>query len=103
MTRNKHIIILRFSSLGDVAIIIPLLRCIVAKYKNLKITIVTLKQYNALFNEFKDINIVNIDKDFKHKGILGIYYLFNELRKLKPTAIADLHSVLRTHILEVFF
>ena len=103
MTRNKHIIILRFSSLGDVAIIIPLLRCIVAKYKNLKITIVTLRQYNALFNEFKNINIVNIYKDSKHKGFLGIYKLFNELRKLKPNAIADLHSVLRTNILEVFF
>ena len=103
MTKDKHIIILRFSSLGDVAILIPLLRCIFDKYKNLKITIVTLGQYNALFNEFKDINIVNIEKDSKHKGFLGIYKLFNELRKLKPTAIADLHSVLRTNILEVFF
>ena len=102
MTKDKHIIILRFSSLGDVAILIPLLRCIIDKYKNLKITIVTLGQYNALFNEFKDINIVNVEKDSKHKGFPGIYKLFNELRKLKPTAIADLHSVLRTNILEVF-
>ena len=103
MTKHKHIIILRFSSLGDVAIFIPLLRCIIDKYKNLKITIVTLAQYNALFNEFKDINVINIDKDSKHKGFLGLYKLFNELRKLKPTAIADLHSVLRTNVLEVFF
>ena len=65
LTKDKHIIILRFSSLGDVAILIPLLRCIIDKYKNLKITIVTLGQYNALFNEFKDINIVNVEKDFQ--------------------------------------
>tara|TARA_B100000963_G_scaffold110440_1_gene96123 strand:- start:31576 stop:32613 length:1038 start_codon:yes stop_codon:yes gene_type:complete len=103
LTKDKHIIVLRFSSLGDVAIIIPLLRCIIAKYKKLKITIVTIAKYNALFNEFKNINIVNIDKDFKHKGFLGLIKLFNQLKKLKPTAIADLHSVLRTNILEVFF
>ena len=42
--------------MGDVAMIIPSLRCLVKAYPDLKITIVTNRFYKPFFSEFKNIN-----------------------------------------------
>ncbi|NNK69620.1 MAG: glycosyltransferase family 9 protein, partial [Flavobacteriaceae bacterium] len=39
----------------------------------------------------------------KHKGISGIYRLAKELKKHRLSGVADLHNVLRTKILKLFF
>ena len=52
---------------------------------------------------FQNLNFFEVDFKKKHKGLRGIIKLFKELTKLKPTHIADLHSVLRTHVLYWLF
>ncbi|MBL6649486.1 MAG: glycosyltransferase family 9 protein [Flavobacteriaceae bacterium] len=99
----KHLLVLRFSSMGDVAMIIPSIRCLVKSYPELKITVVSKKIYKPFFKEFEQCNFFEIDFKYKHKGFSGLLRLFKELKKLKPTHIADLHSVIRTHILRVLF
>ena len=89
--------------MGDVAMIIPSVRCLVKAYPDLKITIVTNRFYKPFFSEFKNINFFATDFKNSHKGIKGLLRLFNELKNLKPTHVADLHSVLRTHFLAVLF
>jgi len=103
LKKAEHLLVLRFSSLGDVAIMVPVLRCFFKKYPDTKITIATNEACFGVFYEFKNINVFKVEKKKKHKGILGLWRLFNELKNIKPTAIADLHSVLRTNILEIFF
>ena len=56
-----HLLILRFSSMGDVAMIIPSVRCLVKAYPDLKITIVTNRFYKPFFLEFKNINFFATD------------------------------------------
>ena len=51
-----HLLILRFSSMGDVAMMIPSLRCLTKDYPDLNITIVTNGFYKPFFTEFKNIN-----------------------------------------------
>ena len=99
----KHLLVLRFSSMGDVAMMIPSLRCLVKSYPNLKITVVSKKTFKPFFKEFQNCNFFEVDFKNKHKGIRGLLDLFKELKKLKPTHIADLHSVLRTHFLRILF
>ncbi len=96
-------LILRFSSLGDVAITIPVIRCLLQTYKNLQITIVGREGMEPLFDEFDNITFFPVDFSRKYNGLKGIYRLFVDLRKLSITGVADLHSVIRTHILRVFF
>ncbi|MDA9319179.1 glycosyltransferase family 9 protein [Flavobacteriaceae bacterium] len=99
----NHLLILRFSSMGDVAMMIPSLRCLTIAYPDIKITVVTNEFYKPFFSEFKNINFFATDFKNSHKGIKGLLNLFKELKNLKPTHVADLHSVLRTHFLAVLF
>jgi len=99
----KHLLVLRFSSMGDVAMMIPSLRCLIKSYPDLKITIVSKKRFKPFFKEFENCNFFEVDFKNKYNGISGLLDLFKELKKLKPTHIADLHSVLRTHFLRMLF
>ena len=89
--------------MGDVAMIIPSVRCLVKAYPDLKITIVTNRFYKPFFLEFKNINFFATDFKNSHKGVKGLFKLYKELKSLKPTHIADLHSVIRTHFLSMLF
>ena len=89
--------------MGDVAMMIPSLRCLTIAYPDIKITVVTNEFYKPFFSEFKNINFFATDFKNSHKGIKGLLKLFMELKNLKPTHVADLHSVLRTHFLAVLF
>ena len=64
-----HLIILRFSSMGDVAMMIPSLRCLTKDYPDLNITIVTNGFYKPFFTEFKNINFLATDFKNSHKGL----------------------------------
>jgi len=101
--KKKHLVILRFSALGDIAIVIPILRCFFATYADIKITFVSQKKAKDLFYEFPQLQFLTFDKKEKHKGIKGLWKLFLEIKALKPTIIIDLHSVLRTYILQILF
>ena len=89
--------------MGDVAMIVPSLRCLTASYPEVKITIVSNILFKPFFKEFENINFFQTDFKSHHKGVKGLMRLSRELIKLKPTHIADLHSVLRTHFLTFFF
>ena len=89
--------------MGDVAMMIPSLRCLTKTYPGLNITIVTNGFYKPFFTEFKNINFFEADFKNSHNGIKGLFRLYKELKILKPTHIADLHSVIRTHFLSVLF
>ena len=89
--------------MGDVAMMIPSLRCLTKDYPDLNITIVTNGFYKPFFTEFKNINFFATDFKNSHKGLKGLFKLYKELKSLKPTHIADLHSVIRTHFLSFLF
>ena len=89
--------------MGDVAMMIPSLRCLTKAYPDLNITIVTNGFYKPFFTEFKNINFFAADFKNSHKGVKGLFKLYKELKNLKPTHIADLHSVIRTHFLSLLF
>ena len=99
----KHMLVFRFSALGDVAMCVPVLRALLKSYPSLKLTIVTRKRFTPLFEDLPNVKFFTPDFNGEHKGIAGLYRLFKALRKLRPNAIADLHQVLRTQILLLFF
>lgn len=103
MKRSPHVLVFRFSAMGDVAMLVPVLRCLFSQNPNLKVTLVTRPFFAPIFSEFPQLQIVTPDFHTRHKGLGGLWRLFKELKALRPSAVADLHSVLRTHVLRLFF
>ena len=98
----KHILVIRMSAMGDVAMTVPVLRAFSQQYPDVKITVLTRKFFTPFFRDIPNINIFSIDVKRKHKGVIGLYRLSRELKKLKVDAVADLHNVLRSKILKMF-
>jgi ADP-heptose:LPS heptosyltransferase len=99
----KKTLILRFSSLGDVAMIVPVIRCLCKKYPNQEFIMVSRKKFKPLFKEHQNLSFFQVDFDNRHKGFIGVFKLFKDLKKIKPNRVADLHHVLRTRILTLLF
>lgn len=101
--KDRHILILRFSALGDVAIAAPLLKAYAKENPGVIFTMVSQPMLKPLFEGVPNIGFFGTDFKKRHKGLKGIYLLFRDLLKLKPTHVADINSVLRTFILRIFF
>ena len=103
MTKKSTTLILRFSSLGDVAMTVPVLRCITQKYPDDKFIFVTNDKFSPLFDEFENLEVFAVDFKKSYKGLFGLLKLFRNLLKIRPSKIVDLHSVIRTKIISVLF
>ena len=80
--KAHHLLLIRFSALGDVAITAPVIRCLYKTYPNLKITFVSRPNVAPLFHEFDNFNFFPTDFKGRHKGIKGIWTLFKELKTI---------------------
>lgn len=104
MTNKKiNILVIRLSAMGDVAMTVPVIQSLVNQYPNIKITVLSRAFLKPLFDDIENVSFYAADVNGKHKGIIGLYRLFNELKALKFTHIADLHNVLRSTVIRNFF
>ena len=103
MKRVKKVLILRFSSFGDVAIMVPVLRALSKKFPDVEFNLASRPKMAPLFEEFTNINFISFDIENDYKGLNGIFKLFKILKKLKPTHVADLHFVIRTRLISLLF
>lgn len=98
----KHILVIRMSAMGDVAMTVPVLRAFTQQYPDVKLTVLTRAFFKPFFRDLLQIEVYEADLKDKHKGFFGLYELSKELRELHIDAIADLHNVLRSKLLKVF-
>ena len=99
----KHILVIRLSALGDVAMTVPVLRALAQQYPGVKVTVLSRNFFKPMFDNIPNIAFHEADVKGKHKGVMGLYRLSKEVQELGIDAIADLHNVLRSNILKVFF
>ena len=99
---GKHILIIRFSSLGDVAMTVPVVSEMINSFPGLKISIITKKQFAPVYSHLKGVNVIGIDFQNDYKGLFGLLKLSKEIKNLNADFIADLHNVLRTKVLKLF-
>lgn len=103
MTTPKHILVIRLSAMGDVAMTVPVLLAVQEQYPSIKITLLTRAFFKPMFSQLLNVSIIEADVKGKHKGMIGLYRLYKELKSLKIDAVADLHNVLRSNILKQYF
>ena len=100
---DKSLLVYRFSSFGDIAMIIPVLRSFHQTYPDQKIIFVSRDFVKPLFEEFPNLVFKGVDFKANYSGLKGLFQLYKELKKEKIIAIADLHAVIRTFVLNFFF
>lgn len=99
----KKILVIRFSAMGDVAMTVPVVSLLAQQNPDLRITVLTRSRLVPMYDWAPaNIQVRGIDLD-NYKGVTGLSKLFNELRKQKFDAVADLHDVLRTKYLRTCF
>ena len=79
--KNHHLLLLRFSALGDVAMTVPVIRCLYKSHPNLKITFVSRPYFEPLFAEFENFNFYPLDIGDRHKGLKGFGLFLKNLKK----------------------
>ncbi|RLD30264.1 MAG: ADP-heptose--LPS heptosyltransferase RfaF [Bacteroidetes bacterium] len=95
MPKPTHILVIRLSAMGDVAMTVPVLRLVVQTYSDVKITLVSRRTFEPLFTDIPNVRFLEADVYGKHKG-LGLLKLAKEARLLGIDAVADLHNVIRS-------
>ena len=99
----QHIAVIRLSSMGDVAMTVPVLRLFVNQNPTIKLTVVSRPFFKPFFDELDNLTFFAFDEKKRHKGLLGLWRLYLDLKKIKIDAFADLHNVLRSKIVRNLF
>ncbi|MES2862509.1 MAG: glycosyltransferase family 9 protein [Bacteroidota bacterium] len=99
----SHILVIRLSAMGDVAMTVPVLKAFSLQYPNVKMTVVSRPFFKPFFDDIENVTFFAIDLKERHKGFPGLLRLFSDLRKLNIDAVADLHNVLRSKVVRTLF
>ncbi|PXV62843.1 ADP-heptose:LPS heptosyltransferase [Dysgonomonas alginatilytica] len=98
-----RVLITRISSFGDVAMLVPVVFSVAARYPQDRFVVLTRKAFAPLFENLGfNINAVTIDVKKQHKGFWGIFRLLRSVTRYKYTHVADVHDVLRTKIIRFY-
>ena len=102
--KKEHILVIRFSSLGDIAMIVPVVWSLANQYPDVRITVLSRAYARTLFDDLApNVNFMEADLKIEYHGIKGLNALYRRLVAKQFTKVADLHNVLRSEYLRMRF
>ena len=100
----KHLLVMRLSAFGDVAMSVPVVREFLEQNPEVHITFVSHFALAPLFESLERVEFFPAYLREQHKGLKGLCRLYRQVMRQGPyDAILDLHSVIRTHFLRMLF
>ncbi|MBR4302902.1 MAG: glycosyltransferase family 9 protein [Bacteroidaceae bacterium] len=100
----KNVLIIRFSAIGDVVMMLPIVHSVAEAYPNTQFTVLSQKRFAPVFAMLPaNVTFMGVDLKHDYNGMAGINKLYNELKEKNFDAVANLHGVLRTNILSAKF
>ena len=102
-SKIQHILIIRLSAMGDVAMTIPVLQAMKEQHPQVKMTVLTRAFFAPMFAQVVNVSVFVADTKGEHKGVLGLWKLYKALKKRQIDVVADFHNVLRSNILKMYF
>jgi len=101
MTR---ILIFRFSAMGDVVMLLPVVKGLLDANTDVEVYLLTQKMFFPFFESIDRLFLLEIDLKSEHRKIGGLFKRFLQLkRQVNPSLVIDLHCVIRSTILDSFF
>jgi ADP-heptose:LPS heptosyltransferase len=98
------ILVLRFSAMGDVVLLVPVIRSFVTAYPDAEVTVVTRPKFASFFTNMERVVPFPADVDHTYNGILGMRELFKKLlKKASYDVVLDMHDHIRTVMLRSMF
>ena len=102
--KTEHILVIRFSAMGDVAMTVPVVYSLAMQYPHVRVTVLSRPFARPFFeNLAPNVGFMEADIKGEYKGVKGLNALYRRLIAKQFTAIADLHSVLRSDYLRMRF
>ena len=99
----KNLLIIRFSAMGDVAMLVPAVHSLAVQHPDLHITLLTRKHLTPFYDWMPaNVEVVGIDLK-QYEGVGGLNRLYKELKVRGFDAVADMHNVLRSKYLRFRF
>ncbi|MEH6764196.1 MAG: glycosyltransferase family 9 protein [Aequorivita antarctica] len=98
MSKPSHILVIRLSAMGDVAMTVPVIRVLAQTYPELKITVLSRPFFKPFFGGIPNLDFLEADVYGEHKRF-GLIKLAKEAKGLEIDAVADLHNVIRSKII----
>lgn len=102
--KTEHILIIRFSALGDVAMTVPVVASLARQYPHVRISVLSRPVARPFFEHMPpNVSFMPADIKGEYHGLKGLNALYRRLMAKKFTAIADFHDVLRSEYLRMRF
>ena len=96
--KTTHILIIRFSAIGDVAMLVPVVSSLAKQYPNIRITVLSRPFARPFFENLADnVGFMGADLKDEYNGIARLNARYRSLQSKHFTHIADMHGVLRSH------
>lgn len=93
----RHLLVIRTSAMGDVAMLPHAIRALKARYPGLRVTVATQPLFKSFFRGL-DIEFLDVDVRGEHHPMRKMWLLAGEMRRRGVDAVADVHGVLRSRI-----
>lgn len=102
--KPEHILIIRFSALGDIAMLVPVVYSLAQQYPHLRVTVLSRDNARPFFDGLApNVGFMDAELNDGHKGLPVLNALYRRLKAKHFTAIADMHDVLRSKYLRMRF
>lgn len=102
--KYKNVLLIRFSAIGDVAMTVPVIHSLATAYPDVHFTMLSNVRFAPFFEHLPDnVTFMGVDLKRDYHGFGAMLKLFHKLSRKRFDAVADLHGVLRTTALSIFF
>ena len=89
--------------MGDVAMVASVLKEFMLQNSNVEVIMVSRPQFEAFFAEINGVTFHAIHPSTIHKGLVGLFKLYKDLKIHEPNGVVDLHDNIRSRIVSGFF
>lgn len=102
--KTEHLLIIRFSAMGDVAMMVPVVYSLAKQYPNIRISVLSRPFAANFFDKLApNVDFMSADLNNEYKNLRGLNKLYRRLTAKRFTAIADFHDTLRSKYLRTRF
>ena len=90
--------------MGDVVLLVPVLRSLVAAHEQVEVTLVTRPRFAPFFSGIERVKVFVADVDNQYTGLFGLRRLFKNLQLTDNySMVIDMHDHVRTMMLRNLF